>query len=133
MCPDDNVVQYSYPCPIYQLEMSRTNDVQSSTKTKRRKTILETNRKRTQPNRGMLNARERAVSRSPCGHYSNTRKRLEAHCSRWSTGQHGATTWISGLPPKEPPKGEGGERGFLHRWEEGDTERRAFLLVANTV
>lgn len=79
-----------------------------------------TNGKRTQPNRGMLNARERTVSRSPCGHYSNTRKRLEAHCSRWSTGQHGATTWISGLPPKEPPKGTG-ERG---RGGEGSTVGR---------
>lgn len=63
MCPDDNVIQYSYPIyPIYRFKMNRTDDVQSSTKVKRRKTILETNRKRTQPSRGMLNARERA----PC-------------------------------------------------------------------
>lgn len=66
-------------------------------------------RKQTQPNRGMLNVRERTVSRSPCGHYSNTRKRLEAHCSRWSTGALDirATT-------ERPTKGDQG--GGFHRW-----------------
>lgn len=138
MCPDDNVIQYSYPIyPIYRFKMNRTDDVQSSTKVKRRKTILETNRKRTQPSRGMLNARERTVSRSPCGHYSNTRKRLEAHCSRWSTGQHGLPLGYPGYHRKSHQRGQGrgrgNEVGGFHRWKEGDTERRAFLLVANTV
>ena len=46
----------------------------------------------------MADARERGMSRSMLGHYSNTRKTIEAHCSRWPTGTR---AWISGLLPKD--------------------------------